>query len=127
MALAVRQMAALSEDQELDGLRNYFPGDPVRAIAWKAVARGGAWYSKRMTGQAQPGLAVLRWTDTAAGPPDDEARLSRLAAWALRCERDGVAFALEIPGTRLPLGQGAAHLDAALCALAEFGSPPLRP
>jgi uncharacterized protein (DUF58 family) len=120
VTLAAQQFARLSEDQEVDGLREYQRGDPPRSIAWKAVARGRGWYSKRFAGINGQQWAALRWNDT-AGLGDVERRLSRLAAWALVAERNGIPFSLELPGRLVPTGQGAAHLDSALSALGTFG------
>jgi uncharacterized protein (DUF58 family) len=117
---AARQLASLTHDTEIDGLRAYAPGDPPRSVAWKAVAKGHGWYSKRQVGASGPNLVLLGWTE--AGPGlDDEARLARLTAWAVRAERNGIPFALEIPGTSIGPGQGHAHLDAVLSALGAFG------
>ncbi len=117
---AASTLASLAQDVEIDGLRPYAPGDPLRAIAWKAVARGRGWYSKRFSGTSGPEWALLRWRDTGHGL-DDEHRLSRLTSWVLRAERNCVPFALELPGQSIGPGQGHAHLDEALCALGSFG------
>jgi len=117
---AASTLASLAQDVEIDGLRPYAPGDPLRAIAWKAVARGHGWYTKRFSGTSGPEWALLRWRDAGAGL-DDEQRLSRLTSWALQAERNCIPFAVELPGQRIASGQGAAHLDAALSALGGFG------
>lgn len=116
------QRAARAADAELGGLRDYERGDPHNRIAWKAVARGGGWYTKQFEGGAGGGAVDLDWTELPSAL-DEEMRLSRLTAWVLAAERETRAFALRLPGTALAHGQGAGHRRAALVALASFGMP----
>ena len=104
-------------DTDLAGLRDYQRGDPPQHVAWKAVARGGGWYSKAFDGTGGGGPIDL---DYAALPASlsREARLSRLTAWVLAAERVARPFALRLPGTALAAGQGREHRRAALTALA---------
>jgi uncharacterized protein (DUF58 family) len=104
------------------GLRDYERGDPHNRIAWKAVARGGGWYTKQFEGGAGGGALDLDWSELPPGL-DQELRLSRLTAWVLAAERETRAFGLRLPGTELAHGQGAGHRRAALTALALFGQP----
>ena len=106
-------------DTELAGLREYERGDAQNRIAWKAVARGAGWYSKQFEGTGGGGTLELHWAELPAGI-DTESRLSRLCAWILAAERAARPFSMQIPGTLLPTGQGAAHRRAALTALALF-------
>lgn len=109
-------------DAELAGLREYQRGDPLQRVAWKAVARGGGWYTKAFEGAGGSGPVEL---DYAALPSslDAEARLSRLTAWVLACERAGRGYALSLPGRRKAAGLGREHRREALCALALFEPP----
>jgi uncharacterized protein (DUF58 family) len=66
---------------------------------------------------------VLGWRQTAGLGGDTEARLSRLCAWVLMAERAGLRWALVLPGTRLPEGEGSAHRLACLDALAQAFPP----
>jgi uncharacterized protein (DUF58 family) len=116
------QRAARAADAELGGLRDYERGDPHNRIAWKAVARGGGWYTKQFEGGAGGGALDLDWFELPSAI-DQELRLSRLTAWVLAAERETRAFALRLPGTELAHGQGAGHRRAALTALASFGQP----
>jgi uncharacterized protein (DUF58 family) len=114
------QRAAHAADAELGGLRDYERGDPHNRIAWKAVARGGGWYTKQFEGGAGGGALDLDWSELPPGL-DQELRLSRLTAWVLAAERETRAFGLRLPGIDLARGQGAGHRRAALTALASFG------
>jgi uncharacterized protein (DUF58 family) len=100
------------------GLRNYQPGDAPRHIAWKALARGQDVMTKQFVTPAA-GEVWLRWADLPAGMRV-EARLSRLARWALDAAEAGVPFGLEIPGTRIPPASGALHEQRCLTALGLF-------
>jgi uncharacterized protein (DUF58 family) len=106
-----------SDDADLAGVKAFQHGDPLSRVAWKAVARGAGWYSKAFEGSGGGGPVALEW---AALPPslDVETRIARLAAWVLAAEHAARAFALAIPGTRLPASQGRDHRRAALTALA---------
>jgi uncharacterized protein (DUF58 family) len=101
---------------ELDGVRPWRRGDTMRQVVWKKVARSGELVSRETAGTAAREL----WLDWADVPGAGiEQRLSRLAAWVLRAEREGLACALRLPGAELPPGQGDAHRRAALDMLAE--------
>lgn len=117
MPLPEGTLAKLAADAEIDGLREYQRGDSPRAIAWKAVARGAGWYSKRLAGDETGFWASLRWSET-PGTLDTESRLSRLTAWVLQANRRCIPFTMELPGHHVPLGQGPDHLDRALALLA---------
>jgi len=100
------------------GLRRYQPGDSPRQVAWKAVARGQDMVTKQFTG-AGTGELWLRWSDL----PRElrlEAKLSRLTRWVLEAGRAGVAFGLDLPGTRLAPGVGHRHEHVCLRALALY-------
>lgn len=105
-------------DEEFAGLREYRPGDPIRRMAWKSVARGLAPTVKQFNGTGGHEL----WLDWATCPePDVEGRLSRLTRWALDAEREKRSWGLRLPGFKLPPGQGDNHLRQALDALARHG------
>jgi len=119
------QAAAHGEDRstrrslgsELDGVRPWRRGDTMRQVVWKKVAHSGEMVSRETAGTAAREL-WLRWADSHGG--DTELRLSRLAAWVLAADREGVDYGLQLPGAELPLGQGDAQRRSALGALAEF-------
>lgn len=100
---------------ELDGVRPWRRGDTMRQVVWKKVAHSGELVSRETAGTA-PRELWLQWADAHAA--DTEARLSRLAAWVLQAEREGIDSGLRLPGCEVPLGQGDAHRRAALDRLA---------
>jgi uncharacterized protein (DUF58 family) len=104
---------------EVEGVRAYRRGDPLKLIAWKKAARtmesGGELVSRDTSASAHQEL-WLDWQACAALAP--EARLSRLAAWALLAHRAGAEFGLRLPGQNIAPEQGEAQKRRCLEALA---------
>jgi len=107
--------------EDFSGLRDYRPGDAPRHIAWRVFARRDELAVKQFAGSAA--LARLLGWDALPGL-DVEARLSQLTRWVLDAHADGEAWALELPGRSIGFGQGTAHRDLCLEALALFGTDP---
>lgn len=109
--------AGLGND-DFAALREYQPSDSPRHIAWKAAARSEGMLTKQFSGRAAE-ERLFAWDDL---PPamGIEDRLSRLTRWVLLAHAAGARFALRLPGTELPLGEGDAHLAACLEQLALF-------
>ncbi|MGW8391173.1 DUF58 domain-containing protein [Pseudoduganella sp. HUAS MS19] len=106
------------------GIRNYQPGDPMRHLAWRQIARlhpadGGNLVSKHFEGGAVSDLLL----DLKALPPllDIEVRLSRLTAWVLEAERRALPYALHVGHREIAQGLGEAHCAECLRALALYG------
>jgi uncharacterized protein (DUF58 family) len=103
--------------EEFAGLREYYPGDSLRAIDWRALARG-------------QGLAVRQYEDYASQHHwfdwqqfegmSREARLSRLCACVLQQGQQGGDYGLRLPGLIIEPGQGEQHQQRVLQALALF-------
>lgn len=106
-------------DDDFAGLRPHDPAHSPRHIAWKVVARGGPMLTKHFTGSGA-GAVCIDWQATPASM-DQEARLSRMTAWVLAADADGLAFSLILPGLQLPIDSGLHHTHNALRALALFG------
>ena len=100
------------------GFRPYHPGDALRHIHWKSLARALPLQSKKFTASETPDL----WLDWAALTQlDNEARLRVLCRLVLDAEHGGQRYGLRLPGTEIPPAQGASHLHRCLEALALFG------
>ncbi|MYN05023.1 DUF58 domain-containing protein [Pseudoduganella sp. DS3] len=106
------------------GIRNYQPGDPMKHLAWRQIARlhpadGGNLVSKHFEGGAVSDLLL----DLNQLPYhlDIELRLSRLTAWVLEAERRALPYALSVGHRQIAQGQGEAHCAACLRALALYG------
>jgi uncharacterized protein (DUF58 family) len=104
------------------GLRPYQPTDSPRHIAWKSVAHGNEVLTKVFAGRGAEEL----WLDFGAllDGLDLEQRLSRLAGWVLRAEREGYAYGLILPGKKILPAHGPAHRDECLKALALYEPRP---
>jgi len=102
---------------EFEGVRAYRRGDTLRQVVWKKAARTGEMISRETAGAVQREM-WLKWGQ--AQGLDTEARLSRLAAWAIAADAAGHSWGLRLPNTELAPAQGAAHRHAALQALAAW-------
>jgi uncharacterized protein (DUF58 family) len=106
--------------QELDGLRPYRRGDPLRSVVWKKAARSfAAGRDDLVSREAVSTRHQQLWLDEATcGIQGLEARLSRLTAWVLLAERQGLDYGLRVNGREIPPDQGPAHRACCLEALA---------
>lgn len=105
-------------NDDFSGLNNYRAGDPLRAIAWKALARDDVLRIKQFTGY-QGGQLMLSWDDVAQ-LADHEARLSQLCKWVLQADKAGIDYGLSLPNTTIHYGYGDRHRHHCLTALALF-------
>lgn len=104
---------------EFAGLRPYAPGDPLRAIAWKSLARERDLMVKRFQGQGRERVTLA--FDATASLTHLEARLAQLCKWVIEASQAGLVYALELPDARVDFGHGAAHRAECLRAIALFG------
>ena len=104
------------QGSELDGVRAWRRGDGLRQVVWKKAARSGQLVSRETSAENSREL----WLDWPATAPagDAEARLSRLAAWVLAAERQGLVYGLRLPGIHIPPDRGDAHQRRLLRELA---------
>lgn len=101
--------------EDFHGLRAYQRGDSLKQIAWKNLARGQGLQVKQFVETSDERL-LLDW-DMFAGAGHEE-RLSKLCYWVLQLSQRHIDFGLRIPGLEIALGQGGAHRQRALRALA---------
>jgi uncharacterized protein (DUF58 family) len=106
------------------GIRSYQPGDALRHLAWRQIARldpalGGQLVTKHFEGGAIEELVL----DFDAMPPvmDLELRLSRMTRWVLEAEQRALPYAFRIGAHAFAASNGAAHQAACLRALALYG------
>ena len=110
---------------EFAGVRAYQPGDSMKQLAWRQIARldgaGGTLVTKHFEGGGD-GAPCL---DLALLPRDMdiERKLSRLTRWVLEAEARGIAYAFRLGATELAPGVGPAQRDACLRALALYEAP----
>jgi uncharacterized protein (DUF58 family) len=111
---------------DFGGVRSYQPGDPLRLLAWRQIARldpalGGQLVTKHFEGGTIDEL-VLDFDALPSGL-DVELRLARMARWVLEAEQRALPYAFRLGRTHLDTGLGTAHQAACLRALALYGIP----
>ena len=100
---------------EFDGVRAYQRGDPMRLIVWKKFAKSDELVSRDTLHMQRQEL----WLDFARiGGLDVEGRLSRLAAWVLMADEQGLDYGLRLPGVEIKPASGPAQRLRCLEALA---------
>ena len=131
-ALPLPSHGAASEDghgtvglDNFAGIRSYQPGDPMRHLAWRQIARhdpalGGQLVTKHFEGGAVAELAL----DFAELPPqlDLELKLSRMTQWVLEAEQRALPYTFRLAQHAYGPALGDAHRAACLRALALFGA-----
>jgi len=107
---------------EFAGLRGYQPGDALRSIDWKGLARQpplSAQPQVKQFTEPRAGPLWLDWQMLPQGWPP-ERRLAQLTRWVLDADADGRRYGLRLPRTIREPGHGEAHRHACLAALALF-------
>lgn len=110
--------STVSGQQDFQGLRNYQPGDSMRQIAWKQLARGKGLVSKDFD-HDEGATCWLDWDVLA--PQTTEVRLSRLCGWVLQAHQLGWRYGLRLPGKDIAPDHSDGHRDRCLEALALHG------
>jgi len=107
------------------GIRSYQPGDPMRHLAWRQIARhdpalGGQLVTKHFEGGAVAELSL----DFAALPLqlELELKLSRMTRWVLEAEQRALPYTFRLAQHEYGPALGDAHQAACLRALALFGA-----
>lgn len=114
-----RGIPGLGDD--IIGLREYRPGDPQRAVAWRASARVGSLVV-RQTALPAPARVwvVLHHSLAAVSEHEQEIGISLAASIALLADRRGFAVGLRGLGCAVLPRPGRRSVDRVLDALAEF-------
>jgi uncharacterized protein (DUF58 family) len=121
--------AGRAGEDDFAGVRPYQPGDPLRRLAWRQIARldpadGGQLATKHFEGGAREELVL----DFSALPArlDLELRLSRMTRWVLDAESRALPYAFRLGAEQFEASAGVAHQAACLRALALYGSESTR-
>lgn len=105
--------------EDFYGLRDYVPGDSLRQVAWKSVARGQGMHLKQFVDYVDNKI-WLDW-DMFYGFNTEE-RLSRLCYCVIQLSKTGNAFGMRISGSEFSPASGPEHRKQLLRALARFGA-----
>jgi uncharacterized protein (DUF58 family) len=108
-------------NDEFIGLRNYRPGDSLKHVAWKYLAKGKGLLSKEYDNQ-QISMQWLDWFSLQGMSVEE--RLSHLTGWILQAEQQGRAYGLKLPQLEIKPNVGDAHRDDCLKHLALYGLDP---
>jgi uncharacterized protein (DUF58 family) len=104
---------------QIEGVRAYRRGDPLKLIAWKKAAQAIETGAELVSRDTSTSARQELWLDWAAcGRLAPEQRLSRLAAWTLAADRADTAYGLRLPGIEIEPGDGDAQRAHCLEALA---------
>ena len=112
-------ISGYENDDNIDfhGHRKYQPGDNLKQLDWKALARGRGYLIKHFI-KLDDEDVWLNWDDILG--IDVEHKLSILCRAVLALSKANVTFGLSIPGTRLEPDTGAEHEKSCLSVLALF-------
>lgn len=98
-------------------LREYQPGDRIRDIDWKRMAKTREIWVRQYDTRAG-GDVEIRWEDTHG--LEHEHRISRLARWVEEASRAGRRSSLVLPGQTIGPGVGPLHLAECMDVLARI-------
>lgn len=106
------------EGDDFAGMREWQPGDSLRHVDWRAVARGRPLMVKQWASGA--GAAVtLNWV---AIPLSEPEKAGQIARWIEDCEARAIPYALRLPDLEIAVNLGPAHAKQCLDALALMTS-----
>lgn len=111
-----------SDSGEVEGIRGYRRGDPLKLVVWKKAARALETGGELVSRDTASSVRLELWLDWQAtgGAMGPEERLSRLAAWVLAADRAAAVYGLRLPGRELAPADGEVHRRACLEALATW-------
>ena len=102
---------------EFHQLQHYQLGEPLSRVAWKHVARGQGWLTKKYQ-QALSGKLQLDFEYLPAGTL--EQRLSWLSYAIKDCSDKQIAFSLKLPNQMIKYDNSSQHTLKCLAALARY-------
>ncbi len=115
---AGKTAAGSGAGEDFAGVREWQPGDSLRQVDWKAVARG----RPMMVKQWSTSSSDVVWLDWATWPLPEEDRIAQFAAWIDQAESQALAYGLRLPEQVTQPDTGIAHRRRCLDALAHQSS-----
>lgn len=115
---AQEQASAHDGTDDFTGFTLYRPGDSIRKINWKALAREQGLLVKHFSGSGSEKL-MLHW-DHCNHLADTEQRLSQICLWIIEADKQGIYYGLDIPTAFIDFSKGNSHKLKCLAALATY-------
>ena len=123
------RLSPMQATGEYDGVRAYRRGDPLKLVVWKKAAK--TWTDSGDHDPSQTVNLISRdmqhtqaqelWLDfSRTGCQGLEAALSRLCAWVVQADQQGLVFGLRLPKLEIALASGEAHRKHCLQTLATY-------
>jgi uncharacterized protein (DUF58 family) len=106
--------------EDFYGFRSFIPGDSLKQVAWKNVARGQGMLVKQFVDSIDERL-WLDWDMFFGFSPEE--RLSRLCFCVLQLAGSGATYGLKLPELEISPDSGKQHKLRVLQVLALFGLP----
>lgn len=98
-------------------LKSYQRGESYSHVAWKQLAKGQGWLSKKYHEQeSQPHCLALKHMPAI----NIEQKLQQLCFLIIEYNRIGQAYSIDLYGRLIELGSGEQHLNTCLTMLADF-------
>lgn len=100
-------------------IRSYRRGDPLKQVIWKKAAKADQSGDALVVRIAQPNAQKELYLDiNQTGTLSTEARISRLCAWVLEAQAQGLSYGLRLPGLDISPAAGLTQQRRCLEALA---------
>ena len=112
---------SVSGSEDFYGLKDYVPGDSLKQVAWKNVARGQGMQLKQFVDYVDSNI-WLDWDMFYGFGVED--RLSRLCYCVMQLSKKGSPFGLKMPGVEIAPAIGVEHRNKMLKALALYNLEP---
>jgi len=103
--------------EDFTSLEDYYPGAPLRHVAWKNYARGQGLLLKEFSAFVDRRIWI-EWE--AFKGLDRETRLSVMCYWVLQVAKSNDEFGLRMPGIEIQPSRGPGHQTRVLKALALY-------
>ena len=111
-----KQHGQTGAGDDFAGVREWQPGDSLRQVDWKAVARDRPMMVKLWTGETKG----VVWLDWAACPLPEDERPAQFAQWMVEAEQRGLHWGMRLPGKVMEPNGGNEHRMRCLDELARL-------
>ncbi len=109
--------AAQAGEGDFSGLIDYRPGDSLKQVDWKSLAKEQGLFVRQFKEGASSEIR-LDWSTTPGH--DNENKISQLCRQIIEVEKTATHYSLSLPGKTISPGCGTAHYENCLKQLAVF-------